>query len=152
MPSPLLRLRPVVGLAVAALVSLAGATSAEAARSPILLDDLSQQPAVRPPTFAVTSTAALSGLRWSHWGAPSASGVGTMKINTCEPSCAEGRIRTLPGAELQVQGVRIDQGRRYYRQYRILAPAFSPQDRAQYSRWTSTYVPSDFRPARSTGR
>jgi hypothetical protein len=76
---------------------------------------------------------------------PTATGTGTLKIKTCEPNCARGLIRLLHGAQLQVRGVRIDQGNRYYRQYRVIDRAISPPERATYSRWTNTYVPSDFR-------
>ncbi|WP_377272968.1 hypothetical protein [Peterkaempfera sp. SMS 1(5)a] len=138
------RRRIVVLVLAAALLPVAG-PSVAGGQPPILLDDLSQMPAARPVTFTVTSTVALSGLRWSNWGAPTATARGSLGINTCRPDCAQGRVRVLPGAELQVQGVRIDQGLRYYGQYRILDQAFSPEDRAQYSRWTKAYVPSDFR-------
>lgn len=111
----------------------------------ILLDDLSQRPTAEPATFQVTGTIALDGLRWSHWGATTANGRGDLRINTCQPSCADGRLRVLPGSELQVRGVRVDHGQRYYGQYRILNRAFSAADRAAYSQWTVAYVPGDFR-------
>ncbi|GGU65225.1 hypothetical protein GCM10010211_32930 [Streptomyces albospinus] len=133
-----------MALVLAAAVVPATGSLAAAATPTIRLDDLSQHPAVKPQTFAVTNHDGLSGLHWSHWGARTAIGKGTMTINTCKPSCAEGHLRILPGARLQVRGVRKDQGQRYYRQYRITDPAFTPQERHAYSRWTDALVPSDF--------
>ncbi|MEU1628085.1 hypothetical protein ABZ746_22675 [Streptomyces sp. NPDC020096] len=127
---------------VPATGSLAGATIPT-----IRLDDLSQHPSVRPTRFEVTNDVALSGLHWSHWGASAATSTGTLRINTCKPNCARGQIRVLQAAQLQVRGVRNDQGSRYYRQYRIVDQAFSPSERAAYSRWTNAYVPSDFQEA-----
>lgn len=135
----------VVALAFAAVLTPANDALAVAAPRTILLDDLSQHPAVKPSTFRVTNTVSLSGLHWYQWGASTATGTGTMKINKCDPSCASGHIRVLQGAQLQVRGVRVDQGNRYYQQYRIIDRAFSAQDRSLFSGWTNAYVPSDFR-------
>ncbi|MDF3288135.1 hypothetical protein [Streptomyces silvisoli] len=111
----------------------------------IRLEDLSQRASVRPSTFQVTYHVALTGLRWRGWGAPVAVSTGTLDINTCQPTCAGGRYRLLRNAELQVRGVRIDQGRRFYRQYRVTGPALTAADRLAYAHWTNAYVPSDFR-------
>ncbi|AXI80871.1 hypothetical protein C7M71_029325 [Peterkaempfera bronchialis] len=137
--------RSLLVLALTAALMPAAGPLAGAATPTIRLDDLSQRPSVRPATFQVTTTVALGGLHWSHWGAPTATGSGTLRINTCRPNCATGRIRVLHGALLQVRGVRIDRDQRYYRQYRILDRAFTPSERATYTRWTDAYVPSDFR-------
>ncbi|MDX3072618.1 hypothetical protein [Streptomyces sp. MI02-7b] len=137
--------RPLSCLLLALAGALVPAAAAAGADPPMLLDDVTQRPSVMPPTFEATNTAALVGLRWSHWGSPEATGRGTLRINTCEPNCAEGHVRVLPGSDLQVRGVRIDQGRHYYRQYRILNASFSPSDRAAYAHWTDTYTPRDFR-------
>ncbi|WP_336049483.1 hypothetical protein [Streptomyces sp. CA2R101] len=131
----------------AAVVPVAGSPATAAAAPvtpPIHLYDLSRHDSVKPRTFAVTQHDGLSALHWAHWGAKTQTGTGTMRINDCTPSCAEGHIRVLPGAHLQVRGTRVDQGRRYYRQYRITHPAFTPQERRMYSQWTDAYVPSDF--------
>ncbi|GAA1906204.1 hypothetical protein [Streptantibioticus ferralitis] len=134
----------VLVLVLAAVLLSATGPLAGASTPSIRLDDLSQHPSAKPTRFEVTNDVALSGLRWSHWGAPSATGTGALRINTCRPICAQGRVRVLQGAQLQVRGVRIDQGSRYYRQYRIVDPALSPAERAMYSRWTNAYVPSNF--------
>ncbi|MCQ4084716.1 hypothetical protein NGB36_30115 [Streptomyces sp. RB6PN25] len=133
--------------AVAVLMpgAIPAAIPATGAASPaILLDDLSQHASVKPATFQVTNDIALSGLHWSGWGTPTARGEGTLTIDTCTPNCAQGRTRVLHGAELQVHGVRMDRGERFYRQYRIVDRAFTAQDRATFSTWTNAYVPSDF--------
>jgi hypothetical protein len=135
----------VVALASAAILAPVTGVPAAAAPSPILLEDLSQHAAAKPSTFRVTNTVWLSSLHWSQWAAPTATSTGVLHINNCRPSCARGHIRVLQGAQLQVRGVRVDQGHRYYRQYRIVDRAFSAQDRSMYSQWTNAYVPSDFR-------
>ncbi|MFJ4845625.1 MULTISPECIES: hypothetical protein [unclassified Streptomyces] len=137
--------KPVSCFLLALAVALVPAAAVARADAPMLLDDLTRRPSVMPSTFEATNTVALEGLSWSHWGSATATGRGTLRINTCEPNCAEGRVRVLPGSDLQVQGVRIDQGRHYYRQYRILNASFSPSDRALYSHWTDAYTPGDFR-------
>lgn len=137
--------RPLSCFLIALAVALVPAAAVASPDPPMLLDDLAQRPSAMPSTFEATNTVALEGLRWSHWGSAAATGRGTLRINTCEPTCAEGRVRVLPDSDLQVQGVRIDQGRHFYRQYRILNASFSPSDRAIYSRWTDAYTPGDFR-------
>ncbi|MFD8396699.1 hypothetical protein ACFV2N_48095 [Streptomyces sp. NPDC059680] len=126
-----------------AIVSASGSLAAAASRT-IHLYDLAGHDSVKPRTFVMSERHGLSGLRWSHWGERTATGKGTMEINTCEPNCAEGRMRTLPGAQLQLSGVRVDQGHRYYRQYRIIDQSFTHAERNLFSRWTNAYVPSDF--------
>lgn len=69
-----------------------------------------------PSTFQVTNDVHLEGLGWPQWGAQTANGTGTLKINTCEPDCAEGTTRVVQGPRLQVRGIGIDQGQRYYQQ------------------------------------
>jgi hypothetical protein len=145
MTRPSMLRRSAVALAFATMITPVTGALAVAASPTILLDDLSQHAAVKPSTFMATNTVTLSRLHWSHWGASTTTGTGTLKINNCKPNCARGHIRVLHGAQLQVRGVRLDQGHRYYRQYRIIDRAFSAQDRHMYSQWTNAYVPSDFR-------
>ncbi|MFF3559216.1 hypothetical protein ACFYXS_04140 [Streptomyces sp. NPDC002574] len=137
--------RPLSCLLLALTAALVPAAAAAGADPPMLLDDVTQRPSAMPSTFEATNTVALEGLRWSHWGSAEAAGRGTLRINTCEPNCAEGHVRVLPDSDLQVRGVRIDQGRRFYRQYRILNASFSSSDRAAYAHWTDAYTPGDFR-------
>lgn len=143
MPGHVRFLRSVV--AVAATVMLASAASWQPTPTTILLDDLSQHPSARPSVFQVTSHVALTGLRWDTWGGQTATATGTVDINTCRPTCASGRHRLLHHTHLQVRGVRIDAGQRFYRQYRITGPALTATDRAAFSHWTNAYVPGDFR-------
>ena len=35
-------------------------------------------------------------LKWSAWTATSASGAGTAKVNTCDPTCAQGSFKSYP--------------------------------------------------------
>jgi hypothetical protein len=35
-------------------------------------------------------------IEWSHWGDRGAKGTGKAKVNTCDPSCAEGKFKTYP--------------------------------------------------------
>lgn len=137
-------MRTLLLTAAAAASVLAIGSPAAATRRPIHLYDLSEHPSVRPSRFMVTNHVAVEGLRWSGWGTPTARGRGTLRINTCTPDCARGRERVLPGAELEVRGVKADGGRRYYRQYRVVDRALSPDDRANLSQWTDVYTPADF--------
>lgn len=53
----------------------------------------------RPRTFTLTCADAnqsLEGLTWSRWGAEQATATGRAVINTCTPSCAEGKDVTYP--------------------------------------------------------
>ena len=37
-------------------------------------------------------------MHWSKWGANSAKGTGTLKVNTCTPNCAAGKFKRYPGS------------------------------------------------------
>ena len=134
--------RRLLSFALASL--LVPALAAAAHGGGVSLGDLSGRSATRPVTFVLTSTAALAGLRWTDWGAPTATALGTLTINTCVPSCAAGARRVLPGAELEVRGRRLAGGQPFYGQYRVLSGAFTRQERAAYAAWSTAYVPSDF--------
>jgi hypothetical protein len=135
--------RRILAFALASLLVPAGASAAHGGH-PIRLSDLSQQSAVRPVTFALTSTAAMGALRWTSWGGPSATAFGDLTVSTCQPTCAAGKTRTVADTELQVAGERVDHGQPYYGRYRLVNPAFTRQDRAAFAAWTTTYVPGDF--------
>jgi hypothetical protein len=38
----------------------------------------------------------VTNLVWSDWGAPHATATGTMRLNDCTPSCAEGKYTSYP--------------------------------------------------------
>jgi hypothetical protein len=53
---------------------------------------------VRPKEIEVSGdgTGAVTNLVWSDWGAPHASATGTIRLNNCEPNCAQGKFTSYP--------------------------------------------------------
>jgi hypothetical protein len=52
-----------------------------------------------PEMFTVAcadGNANLSALEWSDWGADEAYAVGDLVVNTCDPTCADGTLETVP--------------------------------------------------------
>lgn len=60
-----------------------------------LTDEVRQAPRTFTTACADGSTR-LKALRWRHWGDARATAAGTMDVNTCRPSCADGRLRSYP--------------------------------------------------------
>jgi hypothetical protein len=56
--------------------------------------DLTNRVGIAPSRMTVNSEQTLSGLRWSGWGEPRATGRGAVETLICEPSCANGRLET----------------------------------------------------------
>ena len=51
------------------------------------------------PTQILTSgdgSTYVNGLTWSGWGGPTAVGSGSMRVNNCTPSCAQGTYTSYP--------------------------------------------------------
>ena len=58
-------------------------------------------PAERPTsmtTACADAGAVVIDLTWSRWGGPVATATGFAEVNTCDPSCAEGRVKRYPVA------------------------------------------------------
>jgi hypothetical protein len=47
----------------------------------------------QPPEIIVSGdgSAFISGLAWTGWGSEGATGSGTLKLDNCEPNCAQGK-------------------------------------------------------------
>jgi hypothetical protein len=61
---------------------------------------------VRPATLETSDEALATGLTWEDWGRPAARGRGVVRINTCEPNCARGRVVRRPGLRAELGAVR----------------------------------------------
>jgi hypothetical protein len=81
----------------------------------------------RPTVIEATEEATLVEVSWREWGSPRASGTGTARVNTCEPSCAEGRVERRSGARIELSGLRAGKCRgeegRFYTRARVRWPA-----------------------------
>jgi hypothetical protein len=53
---------------------------------------------VQPKEIEVSGdgTGAVTNLVWSDWGAPHATATGTIRLNNCEPNCAQGKFTSYP--------------------------------------------------------
>ncbi len=63
------------------------------------LPDCQGRPAVEPERVTLTcadGNFSIENISWTGWGASFAAGMGTGKINDCEPSCAAGHFHTYP--------------------------------------------------------
>jgi len=80
----------------------------------------------RPTVLEATEEAILIDVSWREWGSPRASGTGTARVNTCEPSCAEGGIERRPGARVELSELRSGKCRgdeaRFYTRARVRWP------------------------------
>ncbi len=82
----------------------------------------------RPRTFTLACADAnqsLEGLRWAHWGAEQATATGKAVINTCTPSCAEGKDVTYPVRVVASQLVK-GEGSATYRKLTVTATGTRP--------------------------
>lgn len=60
----------------------------------------------RPVQLELSSDATATDVRWSGWGDATARGVGVVRINTCRPSCAGGRIQRREGLAVELADLR----------------------------------------------
>ncbi|HEY6888949.1 MAG TPA: hypothetical protein VI300_14250 [Solirubrobacter sp.] len=75
--------------------------------------DLSGTVGIEPSSLDTASDLTLSGVRWTSWGAGGASGAGTLRIVTCQPTCASSSVKDVP-ARIELSGVKSCSGRRYF--------------------------------------
>jgi hypothetical protein len=68
---------------------------------------------VAPSALMVNKEQTLQGLRWSGWGAGTASGRGQVRTVVCDPTCAEGRLE-YSRATVVLSRVRSCGRRRFY--------------------------------------
>jgi len=67
--------------------------------SVMALPDCHGSPTVQPQRVTLTcadGNFSIENVSWTGWGASFAAGIGTGKINDCEPSCAAGHFHTYP--------------------------------------------------------
>jgi hypothetical protein len=76
---------------------------------------------VRPASLDTSSDGGMVGVRWSAWGATSASGAGSFSVNDCQPNCATGHPKRVP-ATVQLSQVTVCDGRRYFSRA-VITPA-----------------------------
>jgi hypothetical protein len=95
-------------------------------RGEIGVVDLSGAVGIEPAALDTAADLSLSGVHWTSWGAEGASGVGTLRIVTCQPSCAASAFKDVP-ARIELSGVKTCSGRRYFERGRVL---IDPKDSA----------------------
>jgi hypothetical protein len=81
---------------VTGVVATAGAASATS--SPVVLINCAGHGKVRPAVYDIgcmPSSEYLAGLKWTSWHAV-AFGSGTLKVNDCTPTCAQGKYISYP--------------------------------------------------------
>ena len=99
--------------------------------------DMEGHVGVRPRTLDTSKDGTLEGLTWLRWSPDGAAGRGELHVNSCNPSCAAGAIRTVP-ATITLSRVRMCDTRRYFdaAEVRIAAAdnAFDGQQPVAYVR------------------
>jgi hypothetical protein len=60
----------------------------------------------RPAILETSGDAVATRLRWQDWGAPETVARGVARVNSCEPSCARGRLTRRPGVVATLGGLR----------------------------------------------
>ena len=68
---------------------------------------------VKPASLDTASDLTVSRLRWSAWDESGAEGEGTLRMPTCQPTCAAGATIELE-ARVELSGLKTCDGRRYY--------------------------------------
>jgi hypothetical protein len=106
-------------LAAPRLVEPAPAVARKLDDGAIGVVDLSGTVAIEPSSLDTASDLTLSGVRWTSWGAGGASGAGTLRIVTCQPTCASSSVKDVP-ARIELSGVKSCSGRRYFARGQVL--------------------------------
>lgn len=80
----------------------------------------------RPTLLEANEDAVVMDVEWETWGAPQARGLGSARVNTCNPTCADGRIELREGARVVLSRVEDGECRgrpgRFYTRARITWP------------------------------
>jgi hypothetical protein len=88
-----------MAVAGTATATLATAGPASARSSQVVVVNCADHTQVRPGQFdnfgCMPSNESLTGLRWTSW-ASTAYGHGSLKVNNCNPNCAEGKFINYP--------------------------------------------------------
>jgi Protein kinase domain len=85
------------------------------------------QMVVMPASYGLSADGSgfLTGLTWQGWGQPTAVATGTLKVDNCVPTCAQGTYRRYP-ATVTVTGLKSAPTESYYTVMYVKAPAFGP--------------------------
>lgn len=98
----------------------------------VVVVDMTNTGSVRPAGLRFASDGTLSGARWSHWGAVTATAQGTARVRICTPNCGAGHDARYP-AKMVLSGIRICGPRRYYERAQVtLATAKGPEPWGAY--------------------
>jgi hypothetical protein len=79
----------------------------------IAVVDLTGTVDIEPESLDTASDITLEDVRWSRWAAEGASGVGRLRMLTCQPTCATGGFDEV-AASVTLSGVKTCDGRRYF--------------------------------------
>ena len=86
----------IAGVLLTAASAVAATTIASAGQTVYAPKDCTK-PKVQPKQITITCADAgiyLQGLNWENWGGDKASGAGTLRVNNCKPTCAEGTTKS----------------------------------------------------------
>jgi len=96
--------------------------------------DLSGTVGIEPSSLDTASDLTLSDVHWTSWGAGGAAGSGTLRILTCQPTCASSATKDV-AARIELSGVKSCSGRRYFSRGRVLLdPADAASEPVTYLR------------------
>ncbi len=85
--------------------------------------------------LAADGTGYLTSLVWSGWGTPTATAVGTLEVNNCQPNCAQGSFTGYPATVKATGLTHYGNGLQAYADLAISAPSAPSSIRS--SRYTS---------------
>jgi hypothetical protein len=106
-------------LTLTPLVEPAPAVAQALDRGAIGVVDLSGIVAIEPSSLDTASDVTLAHVRWSAWGAGGAAGTGTLRMLTCQPTCASSGVKDV-AARIELSGVKTCDGRRYFEHGKVL--------------------------------
>lgn len=109
-----------VSLGLSASAAVAKHSPAVLAPTRIVQPNLVQRPALI--MLSGDGTWYVQGIKWDDWGDSTATAIGTLMVNDCEPSCAESSRRYNFEAHIRATAIGTISGHRVYRQTIIELP------------------------------
>lgn len=106
-------------MAAAAFVGMSATAQAAPANSNAtvtFMTDCGSDRVQSPASFTLACADAnqsLARMKWSNWGAKTATATGVMRLNMCKPSCAKGKTISLP-VRVAVNNLRKDEATQVY--------------------------------------
>lgn len=125
-PLPAVSWKPATAPSRSSAASAPASSPAAAGAANAVIRDCKQQSVTRPAQFVLAcgdGTTSLGSLKWSGWGAPTATATGVYETVVCSPSCAAGAEHSFP-ATVSLTG--LSGGA--YTEMSISAPKSSPPD------------------------